>query len=289
MSNSKKPRANSMDNNTENVDTAVRNRIPLRPAPMRLPFAPRRKPTIGEWVYRKRVGLLAMVLAYLIMGILFLSYKIVVQPAVPPTIAIEIVQEQIEEIEKEKLEQQIEQESERVSYEEVANKRSNDDSDLDASLADDRHQNNDIYEEAQRVQQDMQQSQNAYNQAMSELSSDTKKPRDKPVDRSAQKSDKNQRAQVKGNVTVRYFLKDRNDTYLHIPAYECRGGGEVVVQITVNNNGDVISASIARSSKETDDCVRNMALQAAKASSFNTSQSAPNKQKGTITYIFMPQ
>ncbi len=255
-----------------------------RPAPMRLPFAPGHKPSTGEWVYRHRVGLLSMVTVYLLLGAMFLSYKIVVKPAAPPSIAIEIMQDQIEEMEKEKLEKI----QEKVAYEEVMNRRSNDDSDLDASLADDRHQNNDVYKEAQRVQQDMQQSQNAYNKAMAELA-EKRAPVKKQSDRNAKKSDKNQRQQVKGNVTVRYFLKDRNDTYLHIPAYECQAGGEVVVQITVNNNGDVVAAAIERSSASTDDCVRNMALQAAKASSFNASQNATNKQKGTITYIFIPQ
>ena len=257
-----------------------------RPSQPPFPFMQRRKLSAAEWVYRHRVGVLAMVAVYLFLGVLILSYKIVVKPVPLPTIEIEIVQEQIEEMEQEKLEQK--QESEMVKYEEVMNARSNDDSELDASLSDDRHQNNDIYNEAQRVLNDMQKSKNEYNEAMASLA-EKNKPKAEKSTTDGKKSDKSERARVKGNVTVRYLLEDRNDIYLHIPAYECQGGGEVVVGITVNNNGEVIAAAIASSAASTDDCVRNMALQAAKASSFNSSQSAPNKQKGSITYIFIPQ
>lgn len=258
-----------------------------RPTQIPFPFMQRRKLSPAEWVYNHRVGLLSMVTVYLLLGVLILSYKIVVKPVPLPTIEIEIVQEQIDEMEQEKLEQK-EQHSEMVEYDEVMNTRSNDDSELDASLSDDRHQNNDIYNEAERVMNEMQQSKNDYNDAMASLAEKTK-PKSMKNTNDGQKSEKNERARVKGNVTVRYMLKDRHDIYLHIPAYECQGGGEVMVGITVNNNGEVIAASIINSAAGTDDCVRNMALQAAKASSFNSAQNAPAKQKGSITYIFIPQ
>ena len=78
----------------------------------------------------------------------------------------------------------------------------------------------------------------------------------------------------------------RKSRYLHIPAYQCEAGGEVVVQITVDNGGDVIAAKVRQGG---DECMRQTALNAAYRSQFNIDNSAPARQVGTITYIFIPQ
>ena len=65
-----------------------------------------------------------------------------------------------------------------------------------------------------------------------------------------------------------------------------REGGEVVVRITVNRAGEVTHASVASGG---DDCMRESALRAARNSLFNIDNSAPARQTGTITYIFIPQ
>ena len=58
------------------------------------------------------------------------------------------------------------------------------------------------------------------------------------------------------------------------------------MQITVAPSGEVIAARVRSGG---DDCMRETALQAARASSFNIDSSAPDRQQGTITYMFIPQ
>ena len=93
---------------------------------------------------------------------------------------------------------------------------------------------------------------------------------------------------VKGRVTVSFSLKNpvRTKRYLEVPAYRCEGGGEVVVEITVNRAGEVTAARVRSGG---DACMREMAERAARNSLFNIDDSAPARQTGTITYIFIPQ
>ena len=78
----------------------------------------------------------------------------------------------------------------------------------------------------------------------------------------------------------------RTSRYLAVPAYKCEGGGEVVVEITVNRAGDVTNARVVEGG---DECMRSSALGSARRSRFNIDDSAPARQQGTITYIFIPQ
>ena len=61
---------------------------------------------------------------------------------------------------------------------------------------------------------------------------------------------------------------------------------DVVVEITVNRAGEVVNARVQSGG---DECMRESALRAARVSRFNIDQSAPARQQGTITYIFIPQ
>ena len=63
-------------------------------------------------------------------------------------------------------------------------------------------------------------------------------------------------------------------------------GGEVVVEIEVRCNGRVSSARVLSGG---DDYMREVALRAARSSTVNIDNNAPDRQKGTITYIFVPQ
>lgn len=57
--------------------------------------------------------------------------------------------------------------------------------------------------------------------------------------RGAGEDSEHQDRKVKGRVTVSFSLTDpvRTSRYLAVPAYKCEGGGEVVVEITVNRGG----------------------------------------------------
>lgn len=92
----------------------------------------------------------------------------------------------------------------------------------------------------------------------------------------------------KGKTRISYYLENRHHQHLERPIYLCEGGGKVVLDIIVNQEGAVVSTSVQ--STDTDDpCIIEMAVDAARKSYFNTSYEAPGRQKGTITYIFVAQ
>ena len=64
------------------------------------------------------------------------------------------------------------------------------------------------------------------------------------------------------------------------------GGGEVVVEIEVRPNGRITSA---RALSGRADYMREVACRAALESTLDINPQAPPRQRGTITYIFIPQ
>ena len=93
----------------------------------------------------------------------------------------------------------------------------------------------------------------------------------------------------KGKSNIKYYLENRYHVRLPIPVYLAQGGGEVVVDIVVNRDGRVLSANPRINSRITDMEIYAYAKQAAEKTRFNADSSAPDKQKGTITYVFVPQ
>ena len=106
--------------------------------------------------------------------------------------------------------------------------------------------------------------------------------------REAKDGEKPSGVKQKGRVLVSYSLPGRTDVYLHTPAYQCEGGGEVTVAITVNRNGKVTAASLKETTTSSN-CINETAVTAARNSRFNVDGSAADRQSGTITYIFVPQ
>jgi hypothetical protein len=94
--------------------------------------------------------------------------------------------------------------------------------------------------------------------------------------------------QFEGRVTVRFDLTDRSPRNLDVPGYQCRGRADVVVSITVNSDGVVVSAELI-SGVEPGSCFALAALRSAEASRFIPSTSAPRSQSGTLTYAFVAQ
>lgn len=92
-----------------------------------------------------------------------------------------------------------------------------------------------------------------------------------------------------GKSSVSYNLKDRYARFLPIPVFRCEFGGKVVVSITVNRKGKVQKAEVIASLSKQDDCLYDVAVDAALRSSFNESSGAPELQTGTITYNFVKQ
>ena len=102
-----------------------------------------------------------------------------------------------------------------------------------------------------------------------------------------QEKKKQEPVQFKGKTRIEYHLENRTGR-LDRPIYRCQGGGTVIVDITVNQYGEVVSATLNNSDTK-EYCIIQTAIQSAKKSRFNTDFEAPSRQKGTIKYIFVAQ
>ena len=239
---------------------------PRRPK-LRLPFDNRREDA-GEWAFDHRAGLCVTLIAYLLLAIAFVGAKIVVGGR-PAAQGFYIDLQQLEQLaaEKERLEREVRrrQQQEPIDWKSIRNDVSNENAKLDESLRDDRGTNTAaLNDAADAAQERMRANREAYERGES---SDRK---------------------VQGRVTVSFSLVDpvRHARHLVVPAYQCEGGGEVVVRITVNRAGEVTHASVASGG---DDCMRETAVRAARNSVFDINDAAPARHTGTITYIFIPQ
>ncbi len=87
---------------------------------------------------------------------------------------------------------------------------------------------------------------------------------------------------------IEYSLTGRRANFLPIPEYTTLATGRVVVQITVNRQGQVIRATAgARGTTTTDRTLHRNAEDAARRARFDLKSDAPEEQTGTITYNFI--
>lgn len=258
---------------------------PPRRQRMRLPFE-NKKQDAGEWAYDHRLGLSVMVIVYLVLGIVFFASKIVIGSK-PHMQGIYVDLQTLEELEaeKERLEREIQMQQSQLDWSAVRNLQSNE-SMLNENLRDDRGTNtSEINESARDIAAGMAANRAAYEAGLAEAQSIL------TADRESSEADKQtQRQDVKytGGVTVRFEFKNpvRTSRDLVVPAYKCEAGGQVVVNVVLNQGGEVISARVASGG---DERMREEALKAARASTFNIDNSAPARHSGTITYTFIPQ
>lgn len=92
--------------------------------------------------------------------------------------------------------------------------------------------------------------------------------------------------QYTGDSNIEYFLENRYHIQLAIPVYLAQQGGQVEVEIFVDNNGKVIEANV---DKNVPSQLRKFAKQAALSTSFNVDKDAANPQKGRLIYRFIAQ
>lgn len=100
---------------------------------------------------------------------------------------------------------------------------------------------------------------------------------------------KNEPSRVEGLTTVTYDLVDRTDIDLDVPAYLCMGQGVVMIRVAVGQDGRVRKAELDEGRTHADDCMRENALRSAGSARFNSSSTAADPQRGTMTYIFLAQ
>lgn len=269
----------------------------VRPPRPRLPFE--KGPTdLGSWAYEHRVGLCCMIIAYLAFGIVFVSVKIAMnQERVEGAMYIDLTDMQQA---LETLQQQVpEQQDEGDDFSNVKNRISDENGRSESvgrttastagggassskSIADFMEG---LDEEAAAVAGRVKASQDAFAKGRREEQEMIARSK---AQREAKEGEKESGVKQKGSVLISYWLPGRRDVSLYMPAYQCEGGGEVTVNITVNRNGKVVSASMKESSTNSS-CINDMAIQAARNSRFNVDDTGSDKQSGTITYIFVPQ
>jgi len=86
------------------------------------------------------------------------------------------------------------------------------------------------------------------------------------------------------NSTQTFSLKGREIQDYNTPRYLCETSGKIIVNITVNAEGNVIDTYLNTSSNSNNECLTEHALEYAKAVVFNTSSTA--SQIGSITFYF---
>lgn len=84
-----------------------------------------------------------------------------------------------------------------------------------------------------------------------------------------------------------YDLGGRGAKSLQRPSKDFPEEGHIVVEIWVDREGNVVRTAIAKGTDITNGEMRNMAMEAAKRSKFVGDPTAPEEQKGTITYTFV--
>jgi outer membrane biosynthesis protein TonB len=88
------------------------------------------------------------------------------------------------------------------------------------------------------------------------------------------------------NSSISYSLVNRTKIDIPPPIYLCELGGKVVINITVDSEGNVTNASYNSAASTTNNgCLVDTAIEYAQASLFNSDPSKPS-QIGTITFIF---
>lgn len=92
-----------------------------------------------------------------------------------------------------------------------------------------------------------------------------------------------------GESNIIYYLENRYHISLPVPVYLSQGGGTVVVDIVVNRQGKVVDAVPRANSSIRDKQIYAYAREAAIRTIFNSDNTAPAAQNGTIKYTFVAQ
>lgn len=262
------------------MESQQQKRAP-KPPRLNLPFSSKRV-DVGVWAYDHRVAILIVVVAYVLFGVAFVAADVVVSRKESQS---EIVMD-FEDLEALQEELRRAQElnrllNERYEDSEVSNRISNENA-LDDRLEDHRTDAREIYSEADEVQQRVRD--NAANYALG-------LERERQILEEHYEGEKIENRKVRGNVTVSYSLSApvRHAVKMPVPAYMCEGGGEVIVNIVVNPSGEVVDCRVDDALSARNSCLREAALSKATLTLFNADSSAPARQKGTISYLFIAQ
>lgn len=265
---------------------ARRTTAPRRHA--RIDLSQTRRETMGEWLFNHRVGLLVVFAVFVLSGTVLATARYNVE-RVDLEYLIEIVPEEFEEQKREDVKPQVSAEELFQRMQNVRNVISND------AAAEESSGSSEFDEEIERLMEEvaegMDANRTAYQEGMNSVKGEGSSGSGGGNNKGDGKSDDaDKRGKYQGACTVSYNFADpvRNHRNLYIPAYTARGGGVVVLEVSIDRNGSVVSASVQSS---TNASLNKVALQAARNHNtrFNIDGSAPAPHKGTITYTFIAQ
>ena len=249
---------------------------------LRLPFDNRRTDTMS-WIYDNRIGLCVTVIFFLVLSIAFVVTKIgASKRAASDTMYIDLGAVEMLEDERDRLLEEVRRKNSEIDWNSIRNTASNENA-LNENLEDEK--GTDVAElnaAAEATERERKANREAYERGLREANA-IGQERDNGKGENTNKDVKR-----KGTVTVSFSLKNptRYSRHLVKPAYRCEGGGEVIVAIIVNQRGEVTQAWVESGG---DECMRQTAVESARNSRFDINNSAPARQQGTITYIFIPQ
>lgn len=253
-----------------------------RKARLRLPFDNKREDPVN-WIYENRIGLCVTIIVYLVISIVFVSAKIgASKREIPNTMYIDLGAVELLKDERDRLLEEVRRKNNEFDWKSVRNLSSNENA-LNENLEDEKGTDvSELNAAAEAIEKERRANREAYERGLREANA-IGENREQGESGKERKDSKR-----KGNVTVSFSFKNpvRYSRYLVKPAYRCEGGGEVIVSVVVNQRGEVTSAWVESGG---DECMRQTAVESARNSRFDINNSAPAKQQGTITYIFIPQ
>ncbi len=238
---------------------------------------------------RHKVGILGTIAVNMLMGILFFIFELSGTPHLPDSLLLVDFDREYEILapaEPEIPEPLLPQDALSAYHEWEAIRNIAVDAtkeDLNPGLFDEKSIDADeLYLDAQRIREEMQKNRELWENSQDEEAINIPNVEKKQIE-------PEDIGHFKGPTVISYFLANRKAYRLPVPAYKCEGGGQVVVDIEVAPDGQVRKVSIDTQNSVIDECMNQAALAAAKSSVFSPSQSAPSKQNGSITYLFVKQ
>ncbi|MDR0420143.1 MAG: hypothetical protein LBH30_01615 [Prevotellaceae bacterium] len=247
-----------------------------------------KKQTIAQRIKKHQTGIYLTVILHLLAVVFLLAYKIGSVHNRKLSIEIDLSYETAKEMEeklfreKEKLAAEIDKLfTDARNGKEIRNVVVNSENLRTSTLKDDKGINDQVYEDARQLQEKL----DASRKQMQDLQ--TQKNEVSVPDNTAQ--NKSDDGSYKGASVITYTLEGRRAMYLPVPVYKCLQGGDVCVQIEVNQSGYVVKANVLLAMSATDECLHEAAISAAKLSRFDAKDAAQKLQTGTIIYRFIAQ
>ena len=269
------------------------NRPPKQPAPrrarLRLPFENRKQDPV-DWIYDNRFGICITSIVLLAMAVIFVWVKIGIpldakesEPEKDKNVYVDASEMLILEQEQTPVEQ--EREITLDDWRSVQNLSSNENASEGEALRNDKGIDKELKRLQEAAAKGAEENRKNMERGLNEIEAMVG---DAAAEKNTKTDKKQKSSKVTGNVVVEYSFSSpvRHHVNLIKPAYLCEEGGQVVVEVVLNQSGKIVYARAISGGNER---MQRVAEESARASTFNIDGKAPAKQKGTITYIFIPQ